>query len=137
MARDATAVLEDLVKLGRGFGIHVLLSSQSPAVAGAFLKGITNQMGLRIALACLAPDSMAILGEGNSAASELETAGEAIVNKGLGRREANTRIRVAFLSREAQQERLAAIAALPPRRVLARSRSIARYPRFLRRTRIS
>jgi S-DNA-T family DNA segregation ATPase FtsK/SpoIIIE len=112
LARDAAAVLEDLAKRGRGFGIHLLLSSQSPSVAGPYLSRIYNQMGLRVALRCRTADALAILGEGNDAAAKLEEPGEAIVNAELGQVEGNRRVRVALLTREQLTERLAAVAAL-------------------------
>jgi hypothetical protein len=109
VGRDAAAVLETLVKQGRGFGIHVLLSSQSPAVAGQYLSRIYNQMGLRIALKCMEADAFAILGPGNKAPTELGEPGEAVVNEGLGRPEDNRRVRVALLGDEDLADRVAAI----------------------------
>ncbi len=109
IAREASAALEDLVKRGRGFGIHVLLCSQSPSVAGPYLSRIYNQMGLRVALRCRPADALAILGEGNDAAAKLEEQGEAIVNAELGQPAGNRRVRVAFLGRDELTARLAAI----------------------------
>ncbi len=110
IARDAAAVLEDLVKRGRGFGVHVLLSSQSPAVAGPYLTRIYNQMGLRMALRCRPADALAILGEGNDAAATLEERGEVVVNAELGRPAGNRRVRVALLERDALIARIDAMA---------------------------
>jgi S-DNA-T family DNA segregation ATPase FtsK/SpoIIIE len=87
ISRDSGQILEDLVKRGRGFGIHVLLSSQSPSAAGSYGNSIYKQMGLRIALRCLAQDAQAILGEGNSTADRLERPGEAIYNDEMSQRE--------------------------------------------------
>jgi len=112
IARDAAAVLEDLVKRGRGFGVHVLLSSQSPAVAGPYLTRIYNQMGLRVALRCRPADALAILGEGNDAAARLEDPGEAIVNAELGQPARNRRVRVALLDRDDLSARVALLAEL-------------------------
>ena len=106
VARDAAQVLEDLVKRGRGFGIHVLLSSQSPSVAGPYLSRIYNQMGLRIALRCQKADALAILGEGNDVAYRLEEPGEAIVNQELGLVAGNRRVRIALLGRDEVEERV-------------------------------
>lgn len=111
LARDAAAAIEDLVKRGRGFGIHVLLSSQSPSVAGPYLSRIYNQMGLRVALRCRQADALAILGEGNDAAARLEEPGEAIVNEELGQAARNRKVRVALLGRDELTARVAAIAA--------------------------
>lgn len=75
---EAARILEDLVKRGRGFGIHVLLCSQSPNITNINGNRIYDQMGLRIALRCSPQVSLAILG--NDAASRLERSGEALAN---------------------------------------------------------
>jgi len=100
LTRDAVKILEDIVRRGRAFGIHLLLSSQSPSMAGVYGNRIYNQIGLRIALRCRAQDAQAILGEGNDAASTLEQAGEAIYNDEMGYRARNRFMRVALLPPE-------------------------------------
>jgi chaperonin GroEL len=112
LAREASRILEDLVKRGRSFGIHILLASQSPSLASLAGQRIYNQMGLRIAFRCLSQDALAILGEGNTGAAELDDPGEAIYNDELGAREHNQRIRVALLTQEEHKSRIGAIAAL-------------------------
>jgi hypothetical protein len=111
LAREAASILEDLAKRGGGFGIHLLLSSQSPSVAGAYLARLYGQVGLRIALRCRQPDAIAILGDGNDAAAHLEAAGVAIYNDQLGRREDNHVIRIAHLPRAEQDAHLEAVVA--------------------------
>jgi hypothetical protein len=112
LAREAARILEDLVKRGRAFGIHVLLASQSPSLATLAGQRIYNQMGLRIAFRCLAQDALAILGEGNTGAAELDEPGEAIYNDQLGAREHNRRIRVALLTGEEHKKRIEVVSAL-------------------------
>lgn len=98
LSQEAGRLLEDITWRGASFGIHVLLSSQSPSAAGMYGNRIYNQVGLRIALRCRAQDAQAILGKGNAAANRLERPGEAIYNDAMGRQEKNVFIRVAFLS---------------------------------------
>jgi chaperonin GroL len=112
LARDAARILEDLVKRGRSFGIHILLASQSPSLATLAGQRIYNQMGLRIAFRCLSQDALAILGEGNTGATELDEPGEAIYNDELGAREHNRRIKVALLTPDEHKGRIEAISAL-------------------------
>lgn len=96
---EAGRYLDELITQGRGYGIHVVLSSQSPAKGGAALKRSTyDQMGLRIALQCRQEDAMAILGDKNPDADKLKPPGEAIYNNYLGDRDKNIFIRVPNLS---------------------------------------
>jgi hypothetical protein len=111
MAREAGSILKDLAKRGSGFGIHLLLSSQSPSIAGAYLNQMYSQIGLRIALRCHQPDAIAILGDGNDSAAHLDAAGVAIYNDQLGRREDNHVIRIAHLPRAEQDAHLVAVVA--------------------------
>jgi hypothetical protein len=112
LAREAAASLEDIVRRGRAFGIHVLLASQTPAVAGAYLTRMLEQMGLRIAFKCPAQTSAAILGEANLAAAKLEQPGDAIVNDSLGAASANCRVRVHLLEPDEHRSRVSLLAAM-------------------------
>ena len=111
ISREAATILEDLVRRGGGFGIHLVLSSQSPSVAGAYLPRLYGQMGLRIALRCPPQDSAAILGDGNGEAAGLAGAGLAIYNDQLGRRQDNHHVRVAYLPRAELDTRIAGVVA--------------------------
>ena len=97
IAREAIRILEDLARRGRGFGIHLVLCSQSPRAAAASLDPVIAQVGLRIAFRSADRVSQQILGEGNDAAMALEKPGEAIFNAAMGSRAANVRMRVALL----------------------------------------
>jgi len=112
LAREAGRLLEDIVRRGRVFGIHIILSSQSPAIEGMYRNRLYNQIGLRIALRCRAQDATAILGDGNQAASGLEQQGEAIYNAGMGDPANNVRIRIAHLPTQERLKLLAALQAL-------------------------
>lgn len=106
LAREAGRILEDLVRRGRAFGIHVLLCSQSPTISGVYSNRIYNQMALRVALRCRAQDAQAILGEGNDAAKDLTQNGEAIYNYEMGHKEKNVFIRIALLEDQERQRYL-------------------------------
>ena len=109
LARDCERILEDLVRRGRSFGIHVLLSSQSPSAPGQFSRRIYSQMALRVAFRSQPNEAQAILGEGNTAADRLERAGEAIYNDEMGHKDKNVLVRVAFLPPEERRRALEAI----------------------------
>ena len=117
LARQASGILDSLTRLGRGFGIHVLLSSQTPTISGLYSRTLYEQMGLRMALRCTPMVSQAVLGDGNVAASQLSQVGRAIVNDGLGASHQNREVQVALLP---AAERRAALAAV---RTLAHARS--------------
>jgi DNA segregation ATPase FtsK/SpoIIIE, S-DNA-T family len=121
LSREAGRLLADIAKRGAAFGLHLLLTTQSPGGSLAvFLRPVYEQMALRIALGCKLPSvSQAILGEGNDAATKLNRAGEAIYNDRRGEG-ANPVIRIALLPNKNRREWMTAI------RTLAGGRS---YPR--------
>jgi len=106
LGRECGRILEDLVRRGRSFGIHVLLSSQTPSGAGMYSSRLFNQMALRIAFRSQPNEAQAILGEGNTAADRLERVGEAIYNDEMGHKEKNILVRVAFLPPEERHQTL-------------------------------
>jgi len=112
LARKAGEILEDLARRGRGFGIHVLLSSQTPTISGLYSRTIFEQMGLRLALRCTPQVSQTVLGEGNLAASQLTRSGQVIVNDGLGERSRNREVQVALLTPAARRAARATVRAL-------------------------
>lgn len=92
-AQRAVQVIDRLVRQGRGFGVHVLLGSQSlsSAVSGTSLqKSTLDQMAARIALMCSEADSQLILAGDNPKARQLNRPGQAIYNDSNGRLEGNS-----------------------------------------------
>src|SRR5204862_148880 len=73
IASRARAALDDLARVGRSFGIHVILASQSisSSAGGELESGTLNQFGLRIALTMNESDSRRILSKDNDAAKYL------------------------------------------------------------------
>ncbi len=131
LADDAARLFEDLTRRGAAFGIHLLLSSQSPSNAGMHSNRIYNQLGLRVALQCLPNDARAILGEGNDAASQLERPGEAIYNDKMGDKNKNIFFRAALVELDQRRHFLAEIQKLAvgknyPRPLTFEGRALAR-----------
>lgn len=112
LARRAGQLLDDLTRRGRGFGIHVLLSSQTPVMPGLYSRALYEQMGLRMAFKCSAQVSQAVLGEGNTSAARLAEPGQAIYNDGLGEPGRSHELRVALLFPAARRAALADIRGL-------------------------
>lgn len=97
-AAEAQRLLEQLVRLGRATGMHVILASQS-------IGGITSLLGsesrffaqfpVRIGLKNSPEESRATFGPFNDAAAHLRFRGQAILNENYGERSANRTVLVA------------------------------------------
>ncbi len=114
IASQAALILDRLVRLGRAFGIHVLLGSQTLAGAYSLARSTMDQMKLRIALQCSDADSRLILSEDNPAARLLSRPGEAIYNSagGIPGKGNETRFQIAWLAEDRKREYLSAIQVL-------------------------
>ncbi|MGH8791127.1 MAG: FtsK/SpoIIIE domain-containing protein, partial [Stackebrandtia sp.] len=78
LAREAVALLENLARKGRSYGVHLVLASQTTAGIEALYakrESIFGQFPLRVAL----PGATSVLDVQNTAAQNLRT-GEAVVN---------------------------------------------------------
>jgi DNA segregation ATPase FtsK/SpoIIIE, S-DNA-T family len=114
-ATAAGRLLTDIVKRGAAFGLHLLMATQSPRSGDtlSYLKGMYEQMGLRIALGCREPGvSYAILGDGNDAATRLRKPGEAVYDDQGGTSKHNSIIRIAELPNRERSEWSQAVTAL-------------------------
>ncbi len=97
LAQQAGNVLADLVKRGRSFGIHILLSSQEPPRNFANGRAVYGQMALRLCFQCQPDHARMILGDENDAAKSLERPGEMFYNEDNGKPDKNVFVRVAYL----------------------------------------
>jgi S-DNA-T family DNA segregation ATPase FtsK/SpoIIIE len=130
LASECTVLLDRLVRQGRSFGMHVILSSQSLAGAQSLPRATLGQMAVRIALQCSDSDAVLILSDDNTAARLISRPGEAIYNDAGGLLEGNQPFQVAYLTTERQQKWLESIAVrdaeaektLPPRIVFEGNR---------------
>jgi S-DNA-T family DNA segregation ATPase FtsK/SpoIIIE len=117
-AHESARLLDQMARLGRFAGIHVILGSQTLASpAGAYaLPGTTrDQMAVRIALRSSDADARLILGDENAAARLLSRDGEAIYNAKNGLLEGNQLFQVARLPKERQRIYLDQISELAQR----------------------
>ncbi|QEG39508.1 FtsK/SpoIIIE domain-containing protein [Roseimaritima ulvae] len=110
IAGDCAMVLDRLVRQGRSFGIHIVLSSQSLAGAYSLPRATLGQMAVRIALQSSESDAALILGDDNPAARLINRPGEAIYNDASGLIEGNQPFQVAWLSASEQREILQQVA---------------------------
>jgi DNA segregation ATPase FtsK/SpoIIIE, S-DNA-T family len=106
IARQTALILDRLVRQGRGFGIHILLGSQTLAGSYNLGKSTLDQMAIRIAMQCSEADSRLILSDDNPAARLLSRPGEAIYNAASGLVEGNNLFQVARFSEEDKEKSL-------------------------------
>lgn len=111
LASDCAMLLDRLVRQGRSFGIHVVLSSQSLSGAYSLPRATLGQMAVRIAMQCSESDATLILSDENTAARLISRPGEAIYNDTGGLVEGNQPFQVAWLSSDRHREMLSAITA--------------------------
>lgn len=103
----ALLALERLARRGRGYGIHLVLASQTLSGITALLAkqdGIFGQFPIRLALHNSAAESRVALSQSNTEAARLRYRGELIVNKDFGEVDANRRGVVAFADPEKLRE---------------------------------
>ncbi len=89
-----TILVDKVIRIGRKFGIHLLVSTQS--LGGGVRKSILDNIPLRIALGMTEDQSTGFLGFKNEAAGNLER-GVAVYNNQNGSLKANKTVRVNYL----------------------------------------
>jgi hypothetical protein len=109
IASEAAEILELILRQGRAFGVHVLLASQSLAGMATLGKHVLGLIPTRIALQSNESDSRLILGEENADAQTLMRAGEGILNRKGGNRDANQRFQAAFWDTDERENVLRAL----------------------------
>jgi len=99
-------LLELLIRQGRGFGMHVLLGSQSLAGLDALGAHVPQLLPVRILLPSSESDARRVLGEGNDEGQYLTHHGEGILNPSGGAVEANERFKGALITEDERMRRL-------------------------------
>lgn len=105
----AAELLESLIRQGRGFGIHVLLASQSLSGLDALGSHVPQLLPVRILLPASENDAMRVLGEGNNGGKLLSKTGEGIFNGNGGAVEANQPFRGSLLAEADRTRHLATL----------------------------
>lgn len=96
---EAAKKLEEDVRLGRAYGIHVILASQTISGIQALAtsaQGLFGQFPIRIGLKNSPAEAQATFGQNNLAAARLHYRGQAIVNFDYGSPDSNHTIMVAM-----------------------------------------
>lgn len=102
LSGQASLILDRIVRQGRSFGVHALLSSQTLAGAYSLPRTTLGQMAVRIALQCDASDAQIIFADDNPAAMRLKVPGQAVYNDAGGRIEGNQPMQIGWLVKEQQ-----------------------------------
>lgn len=116
-SKKSAAFLEQIIRQGRAFGIHIILASQTMSNIGGINYGVWGQVGVRIALKCPKSDAKFVLGSDNDAVDLLsaDNPGQAIYNSDGGNVVANTVFRVAYIDQKEQDKYLEYISQHEPR----------------------
>ena len=117
MSKNSSAYLEQIIRQGRAFGIHVILASQTMSNIGGISNGVWGQVGVRIALKCPKTDAKFVLGSDNDGVDLLsaDNPGQAVYNSDCGNIIANTIFRVAYIDQDDQDEYLKYISESGPK----------------------
>lgn len=111
VAEPAEKMLNQLLRQGRAYGIHVLLATQTlKGIQSLSMGQLISQIGCRIALACSEEDSAMILGNSNWEASKLSSPPEGIINNSNGAKSANQRFLIPFADRDLCKAHIAELA---------------------------
>lgn len=106
IGKESAEMMERIVRQGRAFGVHIILSSQSYSNVGGLDKSVYDQMAVRIVLKCSKTDASLLLGDGSSDVDQIsiDDPGRAIYNSEAGNKEYNSHFRVAFIDPSKHQE---------------------------------
>lgn len=104
LSGQASLILDRIVRQGRSFGVHAVLSSQTLAGSYSLPRTTLGQMAVRIALQCDASDAQIIFAEDNPAAARLKHPGQAVYNDAGGRIEGNQPMQIGWLPKQKQVE---------------------------------
>jgi S-DNA-T family DNA segregation ATPase FtsK/SpoIIIE len=102
----AADLLESIIRQGRGFGVHVLLGSQSLSGLDALGAHVPQLLPVRILLPAAESDARKVLGDTNNAGGYLTSHGEGILNTAGGAVEANERFKGALSTESERVARL-------------------------------
>lgn len=106
---EAADLLETIIRQGRGFGVHVLLGTQSLSGLDALGAHVPMLLPTRILLASTELDARRVLGENNDAGQFLTAHGEGILNTSGGAVEFNERFKGSILAEDRRINRLRAM----------------------------
>lgn len=107
-SRKSAMMLERIVRQGRAFGVHLILSSQSYSNIRGVDRSVYDQMAVRIVLKCSNADADLLLENGSSEVDQIsiDDPGRAVYNSEAGNKEYNSHFRVAYIKPEKHKDLL-------------------------------
>ncbi|MGN1338667.1 MAG: FtsK/SpoIIIE domain-containing protein [Oscillospiraceae bacterium] len=111
ISRQSAVLMERIVRQGRAFGIHLILSSQSYANVSGLDKAVYDQMAVRMVMKCSADDANMLLENGSGMVDLIsaEDAGKVIYNSEAGSKAACNMFRAAYIRPDQHRKLLADI----------------------------
>jgi hypothetical protein len=98
VSSTVSAMLEDITRRGRSFGINLILSTQSLGEVD-ISSSTLGQLGTRVAFSMPEYDCLKILHIDNALPSEFTKAGQAVYNTNQGKKEGNITFQAAFIEK--------------------------------------
>ena len=102
VATEASHIMDEILRLDRSYGFHMILCSQSIRGMNAINEAALAQIAVRIALKCPKEDADIVLGKGSDAIAQIEEndAGSAIYMPAISSPKTSNKFRVGYLSPE-------------------------------------
>ena len=99
IAKKSAMIMERIVRQGRAFGVHLILSSQSYSNISGVSKAVFDQMAVRIVLKCSKSDANLLLENGSAEIDQIsiDDPGRAVYNSEAGDPNYNSHFRVAYI----------------------------------------
>jgi len=106
VSSEASRLLDNILRLKRSYGVHVILCTQSVRGLNEVNEAAMAQIAVRIALKCPKEDAEILLGAGSDAIAQIEDndAGSAIYLPAISTPKTNNRFRVGYISPEAHND---------------------------------
>lgn len=106
VSSEASRLLDNILRLKRSFGVHVILCTQSVRGLSEINEAAMAQIAVRIALKCQREDADILLGSGSDAIAQIEDndAGSAIYLPAISTPKMNNKFRVGFISQDAHND---------------------------------
>lgn len=100
VSTEASRLLDNILRLKRSYGVHVILCTQSVRGLSEVNEAAMAQIAVRIALKCPKEDAEILLGAGSDAIAQIEDndAGSAIYLPAISTPKTNNRFRVGYIS---------------------------------------
>jgi hypothetical protein len=111
VSTEASRLLDNILRLKRSFGVHVILCTQSVRGLNEVNEAAMAQIAVRIALKCPREDAEVLLGSGSDAIAQIEDndAGSAVYLPAISTPKTNNKFRVGFISQDAHKNILKSV----------------------------